>query len=148
MKKYLCLLAIFSVMVLACERQEATSPQPAPTAEKPMETPPGGPATAPGAAAPEGTAAALEYNIDQATGEAVYQRVCATCHKEGIAGSPRQGDQADWAPRIAKGMNVLIQNAIQGYQGSKGVMPPRGGDASLTDDEVASAVAHMVELNR
>ena len=48
------------------------------------------------------------------------------CHGAGIAGAPKFGDKAAWAPRIAEGVNVLYQHALQGYQGKAGVMPPEG----------------------
>jgi cytochrome c5 len=135
MKRWLWVMALVSVFAFGCERQEATAP--AAPAEPTREA-------APGAPPPVET----QYQIDMAAGEQVYQRICMTCHDQGIAGAPRQGDREDWGPRIEKGMNVLITHSIEGFQGNQGVMPPRGGDPSLSDDEVASAVAYMVELNR
>ena len=90
----------------------------------------------------------LSLPIDLQTGERVYRQVCANCHAEGIVGAQKMGDKESWQPIIAKGMGELIYNAIDGYQGNRGVMPPKGGVKSLTDAEVASAVAYMVEQNR
>ena len=66
----------------------------------------------------------------------------------GVAGAPKPGDKADWGPRIAQGNDVLYKHALEGFTGAKGQMPARGGAATLTDDEVKSAVNHMVELSR
>ncbi len=66
------------------------------------------------------------------------------CHGPGIAGAPKLGDKADWGPRIAKGKDTLYKHAIEGFTGSKGVMPPKGGATTLSDDEVKTAVDYMV----
>ncbi|MDD9857039.1 MAG: c-type cytochrome [Gammaproteobacteria bacterium] len=80
--------------------------------------------------------------------QAVYDSVCAVCHDAGIAGAPRTGDAEAWTARIEQGMAVLVQNAINGYQGAAGVMPARGGNAALSDDEVAASVRYMVEQSQ
>jgi cytochrome c5 len=73
------------------------------------------------------------------SGEEIVKSVCATCHQAGVANAPKIGDNAAWAPRIKEGFNELVKDAIKG----KGAMPPKGGNPSLTDDEVARAVAYM-----
>ena len=65
------------------------------------------------------------------------------CHGSGMGGAPKFGDAAAWEARIAKGIDVLYANAINGFRG-KGIMPPRGGNKNLTDDEVKAAVDYMV----
>jgi cytochrome c5 len=77
------------------------------------------------------------------TGQQVYAQICKTCHETGLAGAPKMGDKAAWQPRIAQGEQTLGQHAIQGFQGKGGVMPPKGGDASLTDEEVHRAVVYL-----
>jgi cytochrome c5 len=77
------------------------------------------------------------------TGEQVYGQICKTCHEGGLAGAPKTGDKAAWGPRIAQGEKVLVQHAIAGYQGKSGVMPPKGGNADLTDEEVHRAVVYL-----
>jgi cytochrome c5 len=77
------------------------------------------------------------------TGEQVYAQVCKTCHEAGLAGAPKAGDKAAWQPRIAQGEKTLVQHAIAGFQGKSGVMPPKGGNADLTDDEVHRAVVYL-----
>lgn len=79
-------------------------------------------------------------------GAEVFQQTCSACHGQGIAGAPKAGDRAAWAPRIAKGKAVLYQHALQGFQGSSGVMPPKGGRVDLPDDLVKAAVDHMVGM--
>ncbi|HEY7986070.1 MAG TPA: c-type cytochrome [Methylophilaceae bacterium] len=73
------------------------------------------------------------------SGEQVVTGLCAACHAVGAMGSPKIGDKAAWGPRIAQGYQTLIQHAINGIR----MMPARGGDASLSDEEVAGAVAYM-----
>jgi cytochrome c5 len=92
-------------------------------------------------AAAGGAAAAIPKD-----GAEVFQQTCSVCHGQGIAGAPKAGDRAAWAPRIAKGKAVLYQHALQGFQGSSGVMPAKGGRADLPDDLIKSAVDHMVGM--
>jgi cytochrome c5 len=73
------------------------------------------------------------------SGEDVVKGICVACHGAGVLGSPKLGDKAQWAPRIAQGYDVLVQHAINGIRS----MPARGGNAELTDEEVAAAVAVM-----
>jgi cytochrome c5 len=86
---------------------------------------------------PEPVAAAL-------SGPQVYNNACLACHGAGIGGAPVLGDADAWAPRIAQGIDVLRDHAINGYQGSAGYMPAKGGRTDLSDDEVANAVDYMV----
>jgi cytochrome c5 len=76
---------------------------------------------------------------EEKTGAEVVQASCAACHATGMLNAPKLGDKAQWAPRIALGYETLVKHAIEGIRG----MPARGGNADLTDDEVASAVAEM-----
>lgn len=73
------------------------------------------------------------------SGEEISKTVCATCHATGAAGAPKLGDKAAWAPRIAGGLQRLVETALKG----KGAMPPKGGDPSLSDIEIGRAVAYM-----
>ena len=73
------------------------------------------------------------------SGEEVVKTVCAACHQAGVANAPKLGDKAAWAPRIKEGLGELVKDAIKG----KGAMPPKGGNPSLTDDEVTRAVVFM-----
>lgn len=75
-----------------------------------------------------------------AKGKLVYQATCAACHTSGLAGSPKLGDVAAWAPRIKSGKEAIYTNAIKG----KGAMPPKGGNASLPDADLRAAVDYML----
>ena len=77
-------------------------------------------------------------------GEAAFNQACVACHGAGIAGAPKFGDKAAWAPRIAQGIDTLHQHALQGYQGKNGLMPAKGGRADFTDQSVMNAVDYMV----
>ena len=74
------------------------------------------------------------------SGEEVVKAVCATCHQARVAGAPKLGDKAAWAPRIKQGMDALVQSATKG----KGAMPPKGGNASLADADLRAAIEYMV----
>jgi len=87
-------------------------------------------------AAPVGALAAGDW---ETKGEAIYKSVCAGCHDQGLLDAPKIGDAQAWKPLLAEGQKALTRFAIKGIR----KMPPRGGNPSLSDDEVAAAVAHM-----
>ena len=107
------------------------------------------PSSAHAAAPTEAPAAAPAPAVaENSVGKTVFGKVCATCHAAGTAGAPQPGDKADWGPRIAQGVEVLYKHALEGYTGVKGMMPARGGSASLSEDEVKAAVDYMVAKSR
>jgi cytochrome c5 len=77
-------------------------------------------------------------------GRDVYEATCAACHATGVAGAPKYGDKAQWAARATSGREALAASVIQG----KGAMPPRGGDARLSDSEIRNAVDFMLKAVR
>jgi len=79
------------------------------------------------------------------SGAQVYNQACNVCHGNGIGGAPMLTDTSAWEPRIAQGNDVLGDHAISGYAGSVGFMPPKGGNAALSDTEVLAAVTFMLE---
>jgi cytochrome c5 len=81
-------------------------------------------------------------------GEEVYSMACIACHGAGVAGAPKQGDKAAWAPRIAKGADTLHKHALEGFQGQAGFMPPKGGRVDLADKSVMNAVDFMVAASK
>ncbi len=95
-------------------------------------------------AAPVDVAPVAEAAGAEDSGKAVYDGLCFTCHAQGIAGAPKFGDVSAWETRIEKGHDANLANVISGYTGSTGVMPPRGGNPSLSDDELAAAVDYML----
>ncbi|MDT8998028.1 c-type cytochrome [Paucibacter sp. APW11] len=127
------LLALSALIALAACSKTEDATAPAPTATT---------ATAASSAAPAAASA------DNALGKSVFGKVCAMCHAAGVAGAPKPGDKADWGPRIAQGNDTLYKHALEGFNGAKGMMPARGGGASLSDDEVRAAVDYMVAQSR
>ena len=79
-----------------------------------------------------------DANRELKGGEAVYNAQCTTCHAQGIAGSPKVGDLAAWAPRIKTGYDALLTSALKG----KGAMAAQGG-GDFEDLEIARAVVYM-----
>jgi cytochrome c5 len=80
------------------------------------------------------------------SGPQVVNEACYLCHSPpGVPGAPVIGDTDAWAPRIAKGLEVLEDHAINGFTGDAGAMPPKGGRVDLSDDEIRAAVEYMVE---
>ena len=112
----------------AAQQQAQAAPAPAPAK----------PAAEPKAAAESKPAAA------SADGKAVYDKVCFACHAQGVAGAPKLGDKAAWAPRIKQGTATLVQSVTNG----KGAMPPKAGMPSLTDGELRAGVEYMVSQSK
>jgi cytochrome c5 len=83
------------------------------------------------------------------TGPQVYNAACIVCHQPpGTGGAPPIADVAAWEPRIAQGMDTLYMHALQGFQGTAGFMPPKGGRVDLSDDEIRAAVDYLIEESR
>ena len=97
----------------------------------------------PAAAAAVAATAAVDL-----TGEQVYNQACVACHGAGVAGAPKFGDKAAWAPRIAQGMDTLHTHSLQGYQGKAGYMPPKGGRTDLSDQSVINGVDYIVAAGK
>ena len=96
-------------------------------------------AATPEAAPAEPTAVAAAPKSDPIKGKKIYQTTCALCHAAGIAGAPKPGDMAAWEPRVAQGYATLYNHAITGIRG----MPPKGGNPSLSEADIANAVGYM-----
>ena len=78
-------------------------------------------------------------------GKTIYDNLCTACHTPGVAGAPKLGDKALWAPRIAQGLATLITHATEGYHGPDGnYMPPKGGNPALNDAQIKAAVTWIV----
>ena len=92
----------------------------------------------------EAAAPAQAASAGPRSGEEVYNTICMACHTTGAAGAPVIGDNAAWAPRIEKGMETLIDHALHGFN----AMPAKGGCASCPDEEIKSAVEHMVSQSK
>lgn len=105
----------------------ATASAPASSSVSPVAT----------AAAAVPTAAAAGGKPD---GKKVYDTTCMACHSTGAAGAPKFGDKAAWKTHLAHGAEHLYANALNGVN----AMPPKGGNAALSDAEVKAAVDYMV----
>ena len=95
------------------------------------------------AASPAAGAAPAAVSAGADPGQKLFAAVCTACHGAGIAGAPKFGDKAAWAPHIAKGLDTLYDHAIHGLVEGSMVMPPKGGSAA-SDDDVKAAVRYMV----
>lgn len=127
--------------------QVAVTGDPAPAPAPPTTPAPIAVAQMPTVAAQPATTAPAAAAAPAATaGSAIYAQACALCHvPPGLAGAPAFGDAANWAPRIAQGRDVLAEHVLNGYQGSSGVMPPKGGRVDLSDDDVLAAMQYMLD---
>tara|TARA_Y100001936_G_scaffold34608_1_gene32702 strand:+ start:1395 stop:1928 length:534 start_codon:yes stop_codon:yes gene_type:complete len=72
--------------------------------------------------------------------EDIYSSSCSACHASGAAGAPKLGDKEAWAPRVEDGIEILYSSAIKG----KNAMPPKGGNTSLSNEDVKAVVDYMV----
>ena len=97
-------------------------------------------AAAPAPAAAPAAAAAAPAVADEGPGAATYQKVCFACHATGAANAPKLGDKAAWEPRVAQGIDTLLQTAING----KGAMPPRGTCMDCSDADLKAAIEYMI----
>ncbi|MHB1949906.1 MAG: c-type cytochrome [Acidiferrobacteraceae bacterium] len=88
-----------------------------------------------------GKASIAHANI--AKGKQVFEGTCFACHATGVAGAPKLGDKRAWAHHLAKGDKVLLAHAENGFTGHTGTMPARGGNPSLTNQDIADAIAYM-----
>jgi cytochrome c5 len=79
-----------------------------------------------------------------AEGKKLYESKCARCHDIGMSGAPKLGDKKDWSDRIVDGEDVMLRKAIAGIEGKSGMMPPKGGNYSLSDEDVKIAILYMV----
>ena len=100
-------------------------------------------AAAPAAAAPVAVAVApATAGGDAGKGKSVYDASCTACHASGVAGAPKAGDKAAWAPRLKNGKDALYASVLKG----KGAMPPKGGNAALVDADIKAAVDYLAGL--
>jgi cytochrome c5 len=78
--------------------------------------------------------------------ETVYNTFCMACHATGANNAPMLGNKEAWAPRIAKGIDVLYQSALNGF--NNGAMPPKGLCMDCTEDEIKATVDHIVSQSQ
>ena len=80
-------------------------------------------------------------------GKTIYDNLCTGCHTSGAGGAPKL-DGAGMGARAAQGLELLVKHAIEGYTGAAGVMPAKGGNPALTDEQVQAAVTYMVDQSK
>jgi cytochrome c5 len=145
LKKTLLPLLLVTLMAACSKKEEAPAPAPAPApAAAPAPAPATSTDTSSSAPAAAATTTAAAGGGDTAQGEKVFKGTCAMCHQTGAGGAPVVGKKDDWTPRIAQGKDTLYTHAINGFTGQKGMMPPKGANASLPDADVKAAVDYMV----
>lgn len=105
---------------------------------------PGGSTDAAQKPAAEQPAAAAAGKPAAVDGKSVYDKACVACHAAGVANAPKLGDKAAWAPRVAQGMDAMLQSVIKG----KGAMPPKAGNPALSDAELRAGVEFMVSQSK
>lgn len=104
----------------------------------------GASAQAAAAAAAAASAAATGAYGGTLDGKVIYDNLCTACHTNGVGNAPTL-DRAHWNARIAQGTETLYKHAIEGYTGPDGgVMPPKGGNAGLSEEQVHAAVDWML----
>lgn len=78
-------------------------------------------------------------------GSVIYQNLCGACHTNGVGLAPVL-TRAAWSARIAQGKETLYKHAIEGYTGPDGgIMPPKGGNPALTEEQIHATVDWMLE---
>ena len=70
-----------------------------------------------------------------------YNKSCAVCHAVGVAGAPKTGDAAQWAPRLKKGMEALVASVDKGMN----AMPPKGMCFDCTADDFKALIEYMAQ---
>ena len=92
-----------------------------------------------------GEVTTVEPVAEVLSGPQVYNQACLACHGAGVGGAPVMGNAEAWSGRIAQGAAVLTDRVINGYTGTAGYMPPKGGRVDLSDEEIVAAMNYMVE---
>ncbi len=121
---------------------EALAKRIAPVAKLQLE---GAAEVAPAAPGPKvATVAAAPAAGGKPDGKKTYDTACMACHATGAANAPKLGDKAAWAPRLKTGAEALYASVLKG----KGAMPPKGGNAALSDADVKAAVDYLVAASK
>jgi len=137
---FLSLMMVSALTVSGCSDKESAPQQQAAATPEPAQ---------PEAAKPETevaeTAAPVEQPAEVAAeardGQTIYKTSCFACHDAGVAGAPKLGDAAAWAPRIAKGNDALYSSLQNGLN----AMPPKGTCMNCSDDELKAVLDYMIE---
>ncbi len=90
-------------------------------------------------AVPPPAAPAVAEAAAPLTGEEVYDRFCFACHATGVGDAPLLQDAEQWAPRLAKGMDAMLQTSLTGL----GAMPPMGTCMACSEEEMIAAIEYL-----
>jgi cytochrome c5 len=101
-------------------------------------------AIAAAAAAAKAAAASQVAYGGTTDGKTIFGNLCHACHETGAGGAPMLTNKAAWGPRIAQGEATLLKHAIEGYTGLQGMMPAKGGNPALSDEQVKATVEWMI----
>lgn len=146
---FLCLALL---MISACDSNNSDKPKPDSSAANMESTVPAEqaksqnieqPAKEESKPEPAATTVAVTQPL---SGEAIYKKTCIGCHATGAANAPKFGDKVAWKPRIEKGMDTLMQSAINGVPGT--AMVKRGTCITCSDDDLKAAIEYMVSNSR
>jgi len=139
-------LALLMLLGSGCSKQEeamapqeAVQPMATPEAAPPAEAPE--PAAEPAAAEEPAADMPAETETAAVDGQKIYDTTCHACHAAGVAGAPKLGDKAAWAPRIAKGTDALLSSVKNGLN----AMPPKGTCMACSDEQLRAAMLYMVQ---
>ncbi len=82
-----------------------------------------------------------ELSPELMQGQSIVEANCFVCHGQGINGAPIIGNDKMWSKRLPKGLETLVDHAINGFAG---MMPAKGGNPDLSDEEIRLAVTYMI----
>ena len=143
---FLCLLTL-GLILLARHLHHTLPPEVSPTAMQRTSArihPAGAVYAGDTGAAAQAAAAASQVAYGGTTdGSVIYESLCGACHTGGVGGAPTL-DHGHWDARIAQGTDTLYTHAIEGFTGAAGVMPARGGNPALTDEQMKATVDWML----
>lgn len=86
------------------------------------------------------SAQAISLQADTRDANALFDAHCFSCHGTGWQAAPVIGDSFAWEERRAKGMDVLLQNTLQGLN----AMPPKGSCSDCTEDELLAIIQLLI----
>ena len=159
LKRFSIVIAILAIItigliIFASYLQHAIPKEVSPTATKRIEQriapigavyagATGASAQAAASAAAAAAAAASGAYGGTLDGKTIFDNLCTACHTNGVGNAPTL-DHSHWDKRLAQGKDTLYKHAIEGYTGPDGgIMPPKGGNAGLSEEQIHAAVDWM-----
>lgn len=160
LKRFSIVIAILAIItigliIFASYLQHAIPKEVSPTATKRIEQriapigavyagATGASAQAAASAAAAAAAAASGAYGGTLDGKTIFDNLCTACHTNGVGNAPTL-DHSHWDKRLAQGKDTLYKHAIEGYTGPDGgIMPPKGGNAGLSEEQIHATVDWML----